>query len=98
MVERSWGAFFSCWHKSNSFGDTECNKKKGNIMIRLLMTWAARFASLNLLRLMGFPFGLIIRIFMGIYNAIKAHMPNEIEIPYEIVKKDKKKSFETMFN
>jgi len=47
---------------------------------------------------MGLPFGLIIRIFMGIYNAIKAHMPNEIEIPYEIVKKDKKKSFETMFN
>jgi hypothetical protein len=40
-------------------------------MIKLIMTWAARFASLNLLRLMGLPFGLIIRIFMGIYNALK---------------------------
>lgn len=61
-------------------------------MIKTIMIWASRIATLNLLRLLNLPFILVIRVIIGIYNAVKAHMPETVEFPYEVVKK-KSKSF-----
>lgn len=53
----------------------------------------SKLAFLQLLRVLNLPFETIARIIVGIYNAIKSHMPDKLEFPYEIVKKKDRSKF-----
>jgi len=62
-----------------------------------MMKWISfafsKVAMMALFRILNIPFETIIRVFIGIFNAVKAHMPDKVDFPYEVVKKSDRKKF-----
>ena len=62
-------------------------------MMKWITLACSKIAMLGLWKLLNIPFLTIIKVFLGIYYAVKSHMPKNVEFPYEIVKKERKKFF-----
>ena len=62
-------------------------------MIKTILLWLSRLATINLFRLANLPFILVIRVLIGIYQAVKRNMPETVEFPYEVVKKKQSHGF-----